>query len=232
MTNSTSHALRLDDVHLSRGTGADARAILAGANLCVDAGTTSVLMGASGAGKSTVLRAIAALEPFDAGSIQVGDFILRPGRVPPQSALRILRSRVGMVFQAHALFEHLTVLDNLTLAPVHALGWSRDRARDVAYTMLQQLGIAGRADALPGQISGGEAQRTAIARALVLDPEFLLLDEPTAALDPDRRAGLAATLRALSEQGRGLLISTHDADFARSVADRTHVLESGAIRDA
>src|SRR4029079_10411961 len=119
-------------------------------------------MGLSGAGKSTVLRAVAALQPFTAGRITVGDFTLQPGPVPPESRLRRLRSLVGMVFQAHSLFEHLSAVDHVTLAPIHALGWTRERAREVAFGLLDTLGVAARAEALPRQLSGGEAQRVAI----------------------------------------------------------------------
>jgi ABC-type polar amino acid transport system ATPase subunit len=205
------------------------REILRGVDLDVDPGEICALMGASGAGKTTVLRAIAALQPFDAGAIRVGDVTLRPGPVPPQSQLGGLRRTVGMVFQAHALFEHLSALDNVTLAPMHALGWPRDRAESVAHELLDSLGVGPRAEALPRQLSGGEAQRVAIARALAPGPSFLLMDEPTAALDPARRVALAEILRTLAKQGRGLLVSTHDADFAKACADRTATLVEGLV---
>ena len=205
------------------------REILRGVDLDVDPGEICALMGVSGAGKTTVLRAIAALQPFDAGTIRVGDVSLRPGPVPPQSQLGALRRTVGMVFQAHALFEHLTALDNVTLAPIHALGWPRDRAESVAHELLDSLGVGPRAGALPRQLSGGEAQRVAIARALAPGPSFLLMDEPTAALDPARRVALAEILRTLAKQGRGLLVSTHDADFAKTCADRVVTLVDGGV---
>ncbi|MBX6365719.1 MAG: amino acid ABC transporter ATP-binding protein, partial [Gemmatimonadetes bacterium] len=208
------------------------RAVLRGVDLDVAAGEVCALMGVSGAGKSTVLRTIAALESFSAGSIAVDGFTLGPGPVPPESRLRGLRRRVGMVFQAHALFEHLTALENVTLAPVHALGWSRARAEEVARELLGSLGVAARADAYPRQLSGGEAQRVAIARALALDPMVLLMDEPTSALDPARRGALAETLRALARQGRGLLVATHDVDFALAAADRVVVLADGVLAEA
>ncbi len=217
--------LVIDDLHVSRQD----RAVLEGVSLRVDPGSVAVIMGRSGAGKSTILRCIAALEPFDRGTIRLGDVALHSGPVPPQSALRALRSRVGIVFQAHALFEHLSVIENLMLAPVHALGWDRDQAFSVAHRLLAELEIADRADALPRQLSGGEAQRAAIARALVIDPAFLLLDEPTASLDLARRTALASIVRTLATQGRGLLISTHDADFAASLTDRVHMLEKGRL---
>ncbi|HET9984230.1 MAG TPA: ATP-binding cassette domain-containing protein [Longimicrobiales bacterium] len=220
-----SGALEVRGLHAQRG----GRAVLRGVDLEVSAGELCALMGASGSGKSTVLRAVAALEPFSAGRIAVDGFALRPGPVPPESRLRGLRSKVGMVFQAHSLFEHLTALENVTLAPVHALGWSRARAEDVARGLLDALGVAARAGAYPRQLSGGEAQRVAIARALAPDPMVLLMDEPTSALDPARRGALGETLRALARQGRGLLVATHDVDFARAAADRVVVLADGVL---
>ena len=203
--------------------------VLMGVDLDVAAGEICALMGTSGAGKSTVLRAIAALQPFVAGQIAVDGVVLQPGPLPPESRLRALRRKVGMVFQAHALFEHLPVIANVTLAPIHALHWPRERAESMAMSLLETLGVAARARALPRELSGGEAQRVAIARALALDPLFLLMDEPTSALDPARRGALAETLRTLARQGRGLLIATHDVDFARAAADRVVVLAAGML---
>lgn len=209
----------------TRGT----TSVLRGVDLDVGTGEICALMGVSGAGKSTVLRAIAALQSFSAGSIVVDGFALQPGPVPPESRLRPLRRKVGFVFQAHSLFEHLSVMDNVTLAPIHAQGWARDKARHVASGLLETLGVAARAAALPRQLSGGEAQRVAIARALALDPHLLLMDEPTSALDPARRNALGDTLTTLAAQGRGLLIATHDVDFAHDFANRVVVLADGVM---
>jgi ABC-type polar amino acid transport system ATPase subunit len=134
-----------------------------------------------------------------------------------------------MVFQQHALFPHLTVQENVTLALLHAAGIALGQANQLAESLLASLGVAHRRDAFPAQISGGEAQRVAIARALALDPPLLLMDEPTAALDPARRGALAETLRALSAAGRTLLITTHDVDFAKAVADDVAVMDGGEI---
>jgi ABC-type polar amino acid transport system ATPase subunit len=134
-----------------------------------------------------------------------------------------------MVFQGASLFEHLTVLENVTLAPMHALQWSRDRAEATARRLLGDLGLDARIDALPRQLSGGEAQRVAIARALALDPPLLLMDEPTSALDPARRGAIGGMLRQLARDGRGLLIATHDVEFARRHADVVLVLSDGRI---
>ena len=200
------------------------RDVLRGLSLEVQRGEIVALMGPSGVGKTTALRAVAALQRFDAGRIEVDGFTLEPGPVPPQSRLTPLRRQVGLVFQAHALFEHLSARDNVTLALRHVLGKSDAEAETTARTLLDSLDVGARADAWPRQLSGGEAQRVAIARALALDPALLLLDEPTAALDPTRRGALSATLKALAAGGRGLLVATHDAEFARGTADRVVAL--------
>lgn len=221
-----SGGLNVTGLRVVRGT----REILRGVDLQVAPGEICALMGASGAGKSTVLRSIAALQAFDGGTIDAGGFTLHPGPVPRQGRLKELRSRVGMVFQAHSLFEHLSALDNVTLAPVHALGWTRDRAKEVAMRLLEELGVAHRATAYPRELSGGEAQRVAIARALAPDPMLLLMDEPTSALDPARRGALGETLQELARKGgRGLLISTHDVDFARGCCGRVLILADGQV---
>ncbi|HEY4216740.1 MAG TPA: ATP-binding cassette domain-containing protein [Gemmatimonadaceae bacterium] len=203
--------------------------VLRGVDLDVKRGELCALMGVSGAGKSTVLRAVAALTPFSAGTIQVDDVALHPGSLPPESRLRDLRRKVGMVFQAHSLFDHLSVLQNITLAPIHVLRWDVERANATAIRLLESLGVGHRVSALPRQLSGGEAQRVAIARVLALDPLLLLMDEPTSALDPARRNALGETLRDLARQDRGLLIATHDIDFARAHADRVVVLADGVL---
>ncbi len=225
MSSPSAPALVVEQLRVARG----AQQVLRGIDLLVNTGEICALMGVSGAGKSTVLRAVVALQVFDAGRITVGGFALHPGRVPPESALKPFRRLIGMVFQGHSLFEHLTVLQNLMLAPVHAVGSSNERAEQVARELLSSLGIAHRAAAYPNQISGGEAQRVAIARALALDPMMLLLDEPTSALDPARRGALGDTLRVLAREGRGLLIATHDVEFALAYSDRVAVLSDGVI---
>jgi len=221
----TGPTLIVRDLCVRRGE----REVLRGVSFDVEPGTILALMGTSGAGKSTILRAVAALEPFEAGSIAVGGVARAAGPTPPESQLRELRARVGMVFQSHALFEHLTALDNVTLAPIHVHRWSVDRANERARALLESLGVGERAEAHPRQLSGGEAQRVAIARVLVLDPLLLLMDEPTSALDPARRGALASTLRRLAGDGRALVVATHDVDFARAAADRMAVLFEGRI---
>jgi len=205
------------------------RVILSGLSLAVARGEVVALMGLSGAGKTSALRAVAALQSFEAGRIEVDGFALAPGRVPLESRLAPLRRRVGLVFQSHALFHHLCALDNVALALQHVLGRSTAEAERQALELLHALGVGTRAGALPAQLSGGEAQRVAIARALAPDPPLLLMDEPTAALDPARRGGLGQTLRRLAGQGRGLLVATHDTGFARGYADRVIILAQGQV---
>lgn len=203
--------------------------VLRGVTLAANVGEVCAVMGVSGAGKTTVLRSIAALQSFSKGEISVDGVSLKPGPVPPESQLRELRRRVGVVFQNNALFQHLNVIDNVTLAPVHALGWTKDKADSVALELLTSLGVRERAHAFPSQLSGGEAQRVAIARALAPNPMMLLMDEPTSALDPARRGALADLLRSLAAQGRGIVIVTHDVDFAKSCADRVVVIANGVV---
>ena len=221
-------ALEVRGLHASRGD----REVLRGVDLTVGRGEVCALMGTSGAGKTTVLRAIAALQPFSGGHIIAGGVRLEPGPLPPATRLTALRHKVGLVFQAHALFEHLTALENIVLAPMHAFGWTRAQATEAALALLEELGVAGRAAAYPRELSGGEAQRVAIARALAPHPMFLLLDEPTSALDPARRGALGETLRALAADDRGLLFATHDVDFALACADRVSILANGVVVEA
>ena len=217
--------LSIAGLRLTRG----AQAILRDVDLEVRAGERVALMGLSGGGKTTILRTVCALEPFDAGHIAVDGFVLRPGPIPRESHLRDLRRLVGMVFQFHHLFAHLTVVENVTTAQVHARGLARDEAEARSRTWLESLGVGSRGDARPAELSGGEAQRVAIARAMALDPPLLLMDEPTASLDPARRGDLAATLVSLTSAGRTLLVATHDVAFARSLATRIVVLAEGRV---
>ena len=207
------------------------RALINGLDLSVERGECVAVMGLSGGGKTTLLRAIVALEPFESGLIQVAGLSLHPGPLPAQSRLGALRSRVGIVFLFHHLFAHLTALENVTLAPIHVRGVSRETAERRAHELLETLGVAPRASALPSQLSGGEAQRVAIARALATDPDLLLLDEPTASLDPARRAELGDCLRMLRANGRTLLLTTHDHAFVRQFASRVAILADGVVVD-
>jgi ABC-type polar amino acid transport system ATPase subunit len=217
--------LRISDLSLRRGT----RDVLRGVSFEARRGELVALMGLSGGGKTTVLRTITALEPFDAGAIEIDGVTLRPGPLPHRRTLAELRRRVGMVFQLHYLFEHLTALDNVTLAPIHVSHTGRHVAQERAIVLLESLGVAHRRSAYPRELSGGEAQRVAIARAMAMDPPLLLMDEPTASLDPARRFELGETLMGLARGGRTLVIATHDDDFARDFADRAIILADGEV---
>jgi ABC-type polar amino acid transport system ATPase subunit len=198
-------ALECKGVFLKRGS----REILRGVHLDASPGEIVALMGLSGSGKTTILRLIAGLERYDAGEVTA--------------------AKVGMVFQFHYLFEHLSAIDNVTLAPTHVQGIARREAIERAQSLLDQLGVGHRAHALPRELSGGEAQRVAIARALAVDPPLLLLDEPTASLDPARRNDLGDALVKLAESGRALVMTSHDDDFVRDFATRVVVLANGEV---
>jgi polar amino acid transport system ATP-binding protein len=217
--------LDITDLHLRRG----ARTILSGVGLQVRRGEIVAIMGPSGSGKTTILRAVAGLERFQAGTIEVDGVRLAGGADAPTATLRELRRKVGMVFQFHCLFEHLSAIENVCLAPVHAHGVAPADARTRGLALLRAFGVDHRAAALPRQLSGGEAQRVAIARALAVDPPLLLMDEPTASLDPERRAELGALLQGLQRQQRTLIVSTHDEDFARDFATRILRLRDGVV---
>jgi len=217
--------LTVDALRLLRGT----REVLRGVSLSVRRGELVALMGLSGGGKTTVLRSVAALEPFDAGTIDVDGVVLRAGPLPPRIVAKELRKRVGMVFQLHYLFEHLTVLQNVVLAPVHVAHVALADAQKRAMELLEALGVAHRVNALPRELSGGEAQRVAIARAMAMEPPLLLMDEPTASLDPARRGELGETLVELTKGGRTLVVTTHDDDFARAFANRVVILADGEV---
>ena len=185
------------------------------------------LRGPSGCGKTTILRAIAGLDPFARGTIQIGDARLEGGHAPDRAMLHRLRRSVGLVFQFHCLFEHMSALQNVWLAPVHVHGTPHHAAEQTGRDLLNQLGVESRADAWPRELSGGEAQRVAIARALAVNPPVLLMDEPMASLDPSRRAELGALLRRLTVSGRTLLVTTHDERFAEEFATRVLTIEGG-----
>jgi ABC-type polar amino acid transport system ATPase subunit len=217
--------LHVAELRMQRG----ARPILTGASLEVSRGELVALMGPSGSGKTTLLRAVAGLEHFQGGRIDVDGVTLTGSAAAGRATLAALRRKVGMVFQFHCLFEHLTALQNVCLAPVHAHRVAHDAAVNRGRELLDAFGVGHRADALPRHLSGGEAQRVAIARALAVDPPLLLMDEPTASLDPVRRGELGVLLQRLLAQGRTLVIATHDEDFARDFASRIVRMEDGLV---
>jgi len=206
-----------------------------GISLDVARGEVVALIGPSGSGKSTFLRCINGLEPFEQGEIDIGDRELhsinreRPTRADLE-AIRQVRLAVGMVFQQFNLFPHMTVLENITLAPVEVLGTDRRAAEEEALAFLRRINLERRAHARPGQLSGGEQQRAAIARALAMRPQVMLFDEPTASLDPEMVGEVLAVITDLvSQEGMTSLISTHEMGFAREVADRIVVFADGDI---
>jgi ABC-type polar amino acid transport system ATPase subunit len=225
MSSNGGAVLRVDGLRLRRGE----RVILDGVSLEIERGELVAVMGPSGSGKTTILRAAAGLETFESGRIDVDGVALTGGAPIPAPVLRELRRKVGMVFQFHCLFEHLSAIQNVCLAPVHAHGVAPAAARARGLELLRAFGVEHRAAALPRQLSGGEAQRVAIARALAVDPPVLLMDEPTASLDPERRAELGALLQSLQRQQRTLIVSTHDEDFARDFATRILRLREGRV---
>jgi len=220
--------LELRDVVLRRG----GRTLLAGVSFAIGRGELVALMGPSGVGKTTILRSIAGLDPFDAGTLLLEDLTIEPTIGGGLLKSRRTATRVGMVFQFHCLFEHLSALKNVCLAPVYADKVAPAIAEARALELLRSLGVEHRARALPRELSGGEAQRVAIARALAVDPHVLLMDEPTASLDSGRRAELGALLQTLTAEGRTLLVTTHDEDFAQEWATRILRIESGVILNA
>jgi ABC-type polar amino acid transport system ATPase subunit len=219
--------LTIRDLELRRS----GRALLSGLNLDARPGDLIALRGPSGSGKTTILRAIAGLDPFAGGVIEVGDARLEGRRAPDRSMLHLLRRSVGLVFQFHCLFEHMSALQNVCLAPVHVYGTPQADAEQKGRELLKQLGVESRADARPRELSGGEAQRVAIARALAVNPPVLLMDEPMASLDPSRRIELGALLQRLTASGRTLLVTTHDEQFARDFATRVLMIDGGSVRE-
>ena len=194
-------------------------------NLTVNKGEVVVIVGPSGCGKSTFLRCLNALE-----EIQEGEIILDGNPVRTEgSDLVKLRERIGMVFQSYDLFPHMTVLENIMLAPVKVKKRSKKEVEKEAMELLERVGLFEKKDYYPRQLSGGQKQRVAIVRALIMHPEILLLDEITAALDPEMVREVLDVVLALAREGRTMLIVTHEMQFARAVADRMIFLEGGNI---
>jgi polar amino acid transport system ATP-binding protein len=209
--------------------------VLDGVDASVEEGKIVALLGASGSGKSTLLRCLNGLETFDSGTLEIAGFKLTPG-VHDARLLQAVRGKVGMVFQEFHLFSHLSVLDNVTLAPRVARGTPRGQAEARGRDLLAQVGLADRADAMPRQLSGGQKQRVAIARALAQGVRVLLLDEPTSALDPELREEVREVLRRVArgahdDAGSGLtiLLVTHEHALARELADEIWTLDAGRI---
>jgi polar amino acid transport system ATP-binding protein len=214
-------ALRVEGVHKAF----DKLEVLRGIDLTVNEHEVVCLIGASGSGKSTLLRCINLLEPIQAGRIFVGDVEITERNVD----LNAIRRRIGIVFQSYNLFPHMTVLENVTLAPRKALKQSRGDAERTAKELLTRFGLADKTGEYPDRLSGGQQQRVAIVRALAMQPELLLLDEVTSALDPELVAEVLDVIRELAAGGMTMIIATHEMGFARDIANRVCFLDAGAI---
>ncbi|MGW8380374.1 amino acid ABC transporter ATP-binding protein [Streptomyces sp. ODS28] len=218
-------------VHKSFGS----QEVLRGVDLTVGTGEVTVVLGPSGSGKSTLLRTLNHLEKVDSGWISVDGAPIgyrRAGNKLYELREREIlrqRTRIGFVFQDFHLFPHLTVLDNITEAPVSALRKPRKEAAAKAEELLERVGLADKADAYPRQLSGGQQQRVAIARALAVEPKLLLFDEPTSALDPELVGEVLDVIRDLAEQGTTMIVVTHETGFAREVADSVVFMDGGRV---
>ena len=213
--------LRMEGVHKSFGK----LEVLRGIDLDVGEHEVVCLIGASGSGKSTLLRCINLLEPIQAGRIWVGGVEITARNVD----VNALRRRIGIVFQSFNLFPHMSVLENVTLAPRKALGQSRRESEAQATALLERFGLADKRDEYPDRLSGGQQQRVAIVRALAMQPELLLLDEVTSALDPELVSEVLDVIRELAAGGMTMVIATHEMGFARDIASRVCFLDAGTI---
>jgi polar amino acid transport system ATP-binding protein len=213
----------------------DGHEVLRGVDLELGRGEAISLIGPSGSGKSTLLNCINLLEPYEAGKIRFDGrpigYLEQNGRrtLLPERELNALRREIGIVFQQYNLFPHLTVIDNITVAPRHVLNLPRDEALARAEAQLAKVGLSHKRDAYPSELSGGQQQRVAIARSLAMGPKLMLLDEITSALDPSLVAEALLTIRMLADEGMSMIIVTHEMNFAREVADRVVVMSEGEI---
>jgi polar amino acid transport system ATP-binding protein len=214
-------ALRVEGVHKAF----DRLEVLQGIDLTVDEHEVVCLIGASGSGKSTLLRCINLLEPIQSGRIFVGGVEI----TAPNVDLNAIRRKIGIVFQSFNLFPHMTVLENVTLAPRKALKQSRGDANASATELLRRFGLVDKTGEYPDRLSGGQQQRVAIVRALAMQPELLLLDEVTSALDPELVAEVLDVIRELATGGMTMVIATHEMGFARDIASRVCFLDAGTI---
>ncbi|MEA5574145.1 amino acid ABC transporter ATP-binding protein [Calothrix sp. UHCC 0171] len=198
---------------------------LQGVSLTVNRGEVVVLMGPSGSGKSTFIRTFNALEAYQQGRIVIDGITLSHDL----RNIDAIRKEVGMVFQQFNLFPHLTVLQNISLAPIWVRRWTKAKAEESAMQLLERVGILEQAHKYPGQLSGGQQQRVAIARALAMQPKIMLFDEPTSALDPEMVREVLDVMRGLAGDGMTMVVVTHEVGFAREVADRVILMDSGSL---
>ena len=214
--------IELKDVRKSFGKNE----VLKGINLQIDKGEVVVIIGPSGSGKSTVLRTMNYLEEPTSGHVIVDGMDLSD-----KNKLNAVRTEVGMVFQNFNLFPHMTVLDNLTLAPVNVRKTDKKEAQDIAMKLLERVGLADKAQMYPDSLSGGQKQRVAIARALAMKPKVMLFDEPTSALDPEMVREVLDVMKSLADEGMTMVIVTHEMAFARDVSSRVIFIDQGVIAE-
>lgn len=215
-----SEILRIENLHKYFGK----LHVLKGINLVIEKGEVLVVIGPSGSGKSTLLRCINHLEDYQDGRIYFEGKL-----VDRKTDLNRVRSKIGMVFQQFNLFPHLSVLDNLVLAPIKVLGMREDEAREKAKKLLERVGLLDKMDSHPSKLSGGQQQRVAIARALMMDPDMMLFDEPTSALDPELVYEVLEVMKDLASSGMTMIVVTHEMGFAKEVADRVMFMNEGVI---
>ncbi|MHB1088310.1 MAG: amino acid ABC transporter ATP-binding protein [Acidimicrobiales bacterium] len=212
--------------------------VLKGVDLIVNPGEVTCLIGPSGSGKSTLLRCINHLEKHDMGELRVdGELVgyeARNGKLYELSDKRVCekRSHIGMVFQRFNLFQHLTVLDNITVGQVQVKNVDREKAKEKARELLRRVGLEGKEKHYPAQLSGGQQQRVAIARALAMEPKLMLFDEPTSALDPELVGEVLDVMKDLAKSGMTMIVVTHEMGFAREVADSVYFLDGGVIEES
>ncbi len=215
-------AIIAEDVHKWYGNNFH---VLRGVSLSVKRGEVVVIMGPSGSGKSTFIRTFNALEEFQQGRIMIDGISLSHDL----KNIEEVRKEVGMVFQQFNLFPHLSILQNVTLAPIWVRRWPKPKAEEVALQLLERVGILEQAKKFPGQLSGGQQQRVAIARALAMQPKIMLFDEPTSALDPEMVREVLDVMRTLASEGMTMVCVTHEVGFAREVADRVVLMADGVL---
>lgn len=212
--------------------------VLKGLSLTARQGDVIAIIGSSGSGKSTFLRCMNLLEYPDSGDLIIhGEpikFRTKHGKPEPADRKQVqdIRTRLSMVFQTFNLWSHMTLIDNVIEAPVHVLGLSKKEARERGMALLERVGITERAEYFPAQLSGGQQQRGAIARALAMEPEVMLFDEPTSALDPELVGEVLKVMRGLAEEGRTMIVVTHEMTFARDVANYVMYLHAGCVEEA
>ncbi|AQT44121.1 amino acid ABC transporter ATP-binding protein [Bartonella sp. W8122] len=215
--------IEIDNVHKSFG----ALKVLKGVSMTVNKGEVVSVIGGSGSGKSTLLMCINGLEKIDSGSIKVDGTDV----FSPSTNLDKLRQKIGIVFQQWNAFPHLTVIENVSLAPRKVLKMSKEQAREIAIKQLEHVGLGQKLDVYPNKLSGGQQQRMAIARALAMSPDYMLFDEATSALDPQLVGEVLDTMRLLAEEGMTMVLVTHEISFARDVSNRVAFFHQGQIHE-